>query len=147
MLKGIVFASVMASTAALAADPIVGKWKQIDESTGQIRAIVEFSQESNGTLSATIVQRFTRPGMATVCEKCPAPFQNKPIDGLKVITQLLPSPAGDKQYVGGRILDPYLGKVTRLKARLSDNGRTLIGRDFTSNSTLGRTHTWLRMSD
>lgn len=133
--------------ASLAADPIVGKWKQIDDRTGQVRSIVQVAQEADGTYTGTIIKRFPRPGMLDRCQHCPEPFANQPIDGLKLITGLKPSSTQERQYVDGRIIDPYAGKIYKMKAKVSANGRTLTGRGYIGVSLLGRTQTWLRLDE
>ena len=139
--------ALLYSTAGLAMETILGKWKQIDDRTGQVRSIVEMVQEPDGTYTGVIIKRFPRPGMLDRCHECPPPFTNQPIDGLKLITGLKPSSGQERQYVDGRIIDPYTGKVYRMKAKVSPNGHTLSGRGYIGVSLLGRTQTWLRADE
>ena len=46
---------MLASLSASAQSP-VGRWKTIDDSTGQVKSIVEITQAANGTLSGRVAQ-------------------------------------------------------------------------------------------
>ena len=75
----------MVSTLALAADPLNGtKWKTIDDKTKQPLSVVQFTETSNGVLSAKIVDVFT-PGEAQKCGKCVGKYQNKPLLGAQIV--------------------------------------------------------------
>jgi len=73
---------------------------------------------------------------------CPAPYTNKPILGLDVMTGL--KHGEGLNYVNGRILDPNTGKVYSMKAKLSSNGKRLHLRGYVGVSVLGRNQIWIR---
>lgn len=127
---------------ANAADPLNGTlWKTIDDKTNQPKAIVKFTEQKNGTLSASIQQVLT-PGEEKVCTKCEGPFNNKSLKGLTIVKGLKNS--GGTNYDGGQILDPKSGKTYKLKGSLTDGGKKLELRGFIGVAALGRNQVWVR---
>jgi len=120
----------------------VGIWRVIGDSTNEAEALVRVS-ERNGFYEGQIVKIFPRPGVApdAICELCPAPLRNKPVQGLTILTGLRQD--GDK-YTGGEILDPDSGEIYRCQITLSADNRKLQVRGFIGISLFGRTQTWLR---
>lgn len=131
------------SHAAFAED-ITGLWKNIDDKTGSSKAVLEIRQAANGTYNGRIVKVTPRPGYTPkeTCVNCPAPYTDKPIVGLEVLTGL--KHTDDENYTGGRLLDPLSGKVYSTKAKLSANGKRLQLRGYVGVSALGRNQTWIR---
>lgn len=123
-----------------AADPLNGTvWKTIDDKTKKAKAVVKFTEQKNGTLSATIQQILTL-GEENACSKCEGPYKNKSLKGLTIVHGL--KNVGDNQYEGGSIVDPNSGKTYKLKAML--NGQKLEMRGFIGVSVIGRTQVWVR---
>ncbi|MDD2945059.1 DUF2147 domain-containing protein [Acinetobacter haemolyticus] len=137
------FASLVCSGNVLAND-LSGTWKTIDDKTGSSKAILEMRQESNGTYTAKIVKVTPRPGYTPkeTCVNCPAPYTDKPILGLDVLTGL--KSIGDNQFVNAKVLDPLNGKIYSGKAKLSPNGKRLTLRGYVGVSALGRSQTWIK---
>ena len=132
----------MVSTLALAADPLNGtKWKTIDDKTKQPKAMVKFTEQKNGTLSASI-QSVLTPGEENACKKCEGPYHNKSLKGLTIVKGL--KNAGGTSYESGSILDPQSGKTYKLKGQLADGGKKLELRGFIGVAALGRNQTWIR---
>ena len=126
---------------ANAEDPLNGTvWKTMDEKTNKAKALVKFTEQKNGTLSASIQQVLT-PGEENACSKCEGQYKNKSLKGLTIVHGL--KPVGANSYEGGSILDPNSGKTYKLKAQL--NGNNLQMRGFIGMSLLGRTQTWQRV--
>lgn len=126
---------------ASAADPLNGTvWKTIDDKTKAAKALVKFTEQKNGTLSATIQQVLT-PGEENACSKCEGQYKNKSLKGLTIVHGL--KNVGQNKYDGGSIIDPNSGRTYKLKASL--NGNTLDMRGFLGVSALGRTQTWQRV--
>ncbi|WP_122902568.1 DUF2147 domain-containing protein [Acinetobacter sp. B51(2017)] len=129
------------ATLASAADPLNGTvWKTIDDKTKAAKALVKFTEQKNGTLSATIQQVLT-PGEENACSKCEGQYKNKSLKGLTIVHGL--KNVGQNKYDGGSIIDPNSGRTYKLKASL--NGNTLDMRGFLGVSALGRTQTWQRV--
>lgn len=141
----LISALVLSSFSSLLwANDITGLWRNIDDKTGSSKAILEIRQESNGTYVAKIVKVTPRPGYTPkeTCVNCPAPYTNKPILGLDVLTGLKAD--GENTYVGGKILDPLSGKIYSTKVKLSPNGKRITLRGYVGVSALGRSQTWIR---
>ncbi|MCW8126451.1 DUF2147 domain-containing protein [Microbulbifer halophilus] len=100
---------------ASAAD-VLGKWRTIDDETGQAKSIVEIYQKG-GKYYGRVVDLLMKPD-DTVCEKCPGDRKGKKIVGMDIITDMVKN--GDV-YEGGEILDPTKGKVYDCKLWLEGN--------------------------
>lgn len=100
---------------ASAAD-VLGKWRTIDDETGQAKSIVEIYQKG-GKYYGRVVDLLMKPD-DTVCEKCPGDRKGKKIVGMDIITDMVKN--GDV-YEGGEILDPTKGKVYDCKFWLEGN--------------------------
>lgn len=140
MKKNILFAAFIGRffSGNVLANDLSGTWKTIDDKTGSSKAILEMRQESNGTYTAKIVKVTPRPGYTPkeTCVNCPAPYTDKPILGLDILTGL--KPAGNNQFVNAKVLDPLNGKIYSGKAKLSPNGKRLTLRGYVGVSALGR---------
>ena len=126
------------------AEGIIGLWQTIDDKTGAPKGQVEIRKDANGNHVGKIVKITPRLGYTPkeICVDCPAPYTNKPILGLDVLTGLKHSSGNN--YTKGRILDPNTGKVYSMKAKLSSNGKRLTLRGYVGVSVLGRTQIWIR---
>lgn len=143
-MKKIALALGLMSLAALAnaADPLNGTtWKTIDDKTKQPKALVKFTEQKNGTLSASI-QSILTPGEENACKKCEGPYHNKSLKGLRIVTGL--KNVGGTSYEHGSILDPQSGKTYKLKGQLAEGGKKLELRGFIGVAALGRNQTWIR---
>ncbi|MDO5542030.1 MAG: DUF2147 domain-containing protein [Acinetobacter sp.] len=130
------------SALANAADPLNGTvWKTIDDKTKQPKATVRFTEQKNGTLTASI-QSILTPGEENACTKCEGPYHNKSLKGLTIVRGL--QNTGGTSYDGGSILDPQTGKTYKLKGKLADGGKKLELRGFIGVAALGRNQTWIR---
>lgn len=117
-----------------------GKWKTIDDNTGEARSIVEIFERS-GKVFGKVVKIFPRPDRDPdpVCTKCSPDDAryNQKIVGMEIIRDLVRS---GEEYSGGDILDPENGKVYRSKIWLE--GKELKVRGYWG--PFYRTQTWHR---
>ncbi len=92
-----------------------GKWKTIDDTSGEPKSIIEIS-ERGGKFYGKITKLFRKPGEDPdpVCDDCDASDARykKKIIGMEIMEGLVKS--GDS-FEGGTILDPQNGKVYRCK--------------------------------
>ncbi len=128
------------SSIALAQTSITGKWKSVDDTTGEPRSIVEII-ERQGKIYGKIIKLFPNPeeDPDPICDKCsPEDVRfNKKIIGMEIIKEMS---LDDDEYSGGSILDPEVGKVYRCKVWLEAGKLKVRG-------YLGpfyRTQTWLK---
>ncbi len=139
-------ASILFSGSVFAAE-ITGTWQQIDDKTGSPKAVIEITQESNGTFTGKIVKITPRPGYTPreTCNKCPAPYTNKPILGMELLKGL--RQVGDtNNFEKGRVMDPLAGKLYDAKMKLNASGKRLTLRAYMGVSALGRNQTWIRIN-
>ena len=141
ILTAVVFSSL--SSLAFAQD-ITGTWKNIDDKTGSSKAVLEIRQEANGTFTAKVIKITPRPGYTPKesCVNCPAPYTNKPILGMDVLTGL--KYVEGLNFSGGKIIDPLSGNIYSMEAKLSPNGKRLNLRGYVGISALGRSQTWIK---
>ena len=122
---------------------ILGKWKSIDDETGEAKSIVEI-YEYNGEVFGKIIQLFRKPDeeQDPVCDKCEDDRKNVKIIGMQIIRNMK---LKDGYYQGGTICDPKNGKVYKCEFWLSANDanklelRGYVGWFY-------RTQTWVRVS-
>lgn len=136
-----VFALVsLAAGRVFAADPDpFGRWKTIDDTTGQPKALVRIF-ERDGELFGKI-EAGVGEHKREICDLCSDDRKNQPLVGMEIIRHMKKS---GNEYVGGEILDPDTGKVYRCRLRVDDGGKKLIVRGYLGFSLLGRTQTWIR---
>ena len=119
------------------ADDITGTWRYMDDKTGEAKGLVKIEKQNNGTFAGTALKATPRPGYTAkeFCTNCPAPYTNKPIIGLQVISGL--KTTDQVNYTDGKILDPVSGKLYSLKGRMSPNGKKLFLRGYLGISAVG----------
>jgi uncharacterized protein (DUF2147 family) len=127
------FAALLFSTLSYA--QIEGKWKTIDDETGQAKSIVQIFK-SNGKYYGKIVQLLMKPENNN-CVKCKDDRKNKPLIGLEIIRGL---DKDGSDFNGGTITDPKTGKT--YKCNISKDGDKLKVRGYVGFSLIGRTQTW-----
>ncbi|SET85524.1 DUF2147 domain-containing protein [Thalassotalea agarivorans] len=120
---------------ALAQTPF-GKWKTIDDDTGEAKSIVEIYQK-DGKLYGKIADLLQKPN-DTLCDKCQGDLKDKVLVGMDIIYAM--EQDGDK-YSEGEIMDPENGKYYDCKLWLDDKN-TLKVRGYIG--FFYRTQTWYR---
>lgn len=130
---------VSAVFCAEAQTSVLGKWKTIDDDTGDPKSVVEITLR-NGKVFGKVVKLFRKPGEDPdpLCDKCEEddPRYNKKVIGMEIIQDMV---SDDDEYTGGHILDPKIGKVYRCK--LWREGTDLKVRGYIG--PFYRTQTWL----
>ena len=122
---------------------IVGRWKTIDDETGEPKSIVTI-YEQDGKYFGRIDSLFRKPGEDPdpVCDKCPEddPRYNKKIKGMVIIKDMVKDDDED-EYEDGTILDPKKGKIYDCKLWIEDGNLKVRGYIM----FLYRTQTWYRV--
>jgi uncharacterized protein (DUF2147 family) len=124
------------------AQSVVGKWKTIDDETGEAKSIVEIYEKS-GKLYGKVVDILRADRKNDVCTKCDGAEKNKPILGMVIINGLKKD---DSEYNGGTILDPTTGKKYKCYITL-DSADKLKLRGYVGISIVGRTQYWIRVKN
>ncbi len=137
---------LMTSASVFATTDIEGTWRTIDDKTGFSKGIVEITKSGDGTYSGKIIEVVPRPGYTpkTTCDKCSGALKNKPILGMTVLSGMKQSSKNEREFTGGRILDPLTGKSYKTKMKLNSSGSRLNMRGYVGVEVVGRSQTWIR---
>lgn len=122
------------------AQDVFGKWKTIDDNTGEAKSIVEIYRQ-DGKVYGKVVDILDPSKKNLPCVKCPDEDKGKPILGLVILKGL--EKDGD-EYSGGTIMDPNNGKVYKCLISL-ENPDKLKVRGYVGFSLLGRSQYWQRV--
>ncbi|RXG16852.1 DUF2147 domain-containing protein [Leeuwenhoekiella aestuarii] len=128
------------STAGMLAQDVTGKWKTIDDETGEAKSIVEIYKQ-DGKVYGKIAEILNKDRQDAKCVDCPGSDRGKPIQDLVIIKGL--EKDGD-EYNDGKILDPQSGKLYKCLIEL-ENPDKLKVRGYIGFSLLGRTQYWTRV--
>lgn len=113
-------AAMLLCFTAHAAEP-TGRWKTIDDETGNAKSIVEITRDADGSLTGTVVEILQSDrGPDPVCDRCSGERKDQPIQGMTILWGLKPK---GEAWEGGTILDPANGRTYRSKAQLLDEDR------------------------
>lgn len=145
MHSGLLLAVALLFSATAFAQSPVGKWRTIDDETGEAKSVVEIYQQ-DGKLFGKIVEILPE-GRSSVCDICEGEYAGKDLVGAVILRDL--ERDGD-EWEDGKITDPKNGKTYNAKMSLSD-ANTLDVRGFVKvplmGSALGRTQTWYRVTE
>jgi uncharacterized protein (DUF2147 family) len=110
----------MLPAVASAQESPVGRWKTVDDETGESKAIVEIRRMGDGTLQGRIVELLQTRDKDPRCEKCSGANRDKPIRGMTILWGLREH-AG--LWTGGSILDPEGGRIYKAKLEVVNANR------------------------
>ena len=119
----------------------VGLWRNIDDKTGQAKAEIRITANTDGVLKGVIEKALTVPA-DLLCSLCTDERKGKPKLGMEIIRGAVKAESKEV-WDGGKILDPDNGKVYGLRLTPVDGGNKLEVRG--SIGPFGRTQTWLRV--
>ncbi|MDL1914117.1 MAG: DUF2147 domain-containing protein [Bergeyella sp.] len=137
MKKNVMLTFLFVMFCGFASAQIVGKWKTVDDETGQAKSIVEIYKKSDGKYYGKITELLVKPKNKE-CVKCVDDRKNSPIVGMEIIRGL--KKEGD-EYSQGTILNPKNGKIYRCTIK-RESGNRLRVRGFIGVSLLGKTQIW-----
>nr|WP_315255979.1 DUF2147 domain-containing protein [uncultured Flavobacterium sp.] len=142
MKKSIVFGLIVFFAMVFNAQSqnVLGKWKTIDDETGQAKSIVEV-YEKGGKVYGKVVEILRAEHKKDICTKCEGAEKNKPILGMIIINGL---EKDDAEYNGGTILDPQNGKKYKCYIALESPDKLKL-RGYIGLSIMGRTQYWTRV--
>lgn len=142
-MKKIILAVIVALVSvnfAMAQD-VTGKWKTVDDETGEEKSIVEIYKQ-NGKVYGKVVEILHKDKQDAKCIDCPGSDAGKPVLGLVIIKGL--EKDGD-EYDDGTILDPNNGKTYKCLMELESKNKLKV-RGYIGFSLLGRTQYWTRVN-
>lgn len=134
----------MPATLAVASEPTpVGRWKTIDDKTGEAGSFVQIYEE-NGMLHGKIESLVPKAGENPnpKCDKCDGERKGKSVLGMVFLWDLKKEKSNT--WGGGRILDPASGSIYRCSFELLEGGSKLKVRGYIGISLLGRSQDWYR---
>jgi uncharacterized protein (DUF2147 family) len=120
----------------------VGLWRVYDDDHAP-RGVIKIT-ENQGELRGVIVKSFPVLGQTAsdLCTKCTGDRQNQPIVGMTVLWGLRED---GNMWAGGRVLNPYTGKIYRAYLSVSRDDQTLHMRGYIGVSLLGVSFEWVRL--
>ena len=118
---------------------IFGKWKTIDDETGEEKSIVNIYKK-DGKVYGDIVEILNPEKKNSKCTKCKDENKDKPIKGMTIINGLSKD---DQVYSGGTILNPSNGKVYKCRLKFEDDPNQLQVRGYVA--FFYKTQYWLRV--
>jgi uncharacterized protein (DUF2147 family) len=131
---------ILATNFLCAQNSVIGKWRAIDDATGNPIAIIEIYEKS-AKIYGKVLDILNPKNRNNLCVKCPPEQRNKKILGLTIFSGLIKN--GD-EYSGGKILDPKSGKLYKCYITLEDKDKLKV-RGYVGFSLLGRTQYWHRV--
>ncbi|MBM1107552.1 DUF2147 domain-containing protein [Aurantibacter crassamenti] len=119
---------------------IFGKWKTIDDRTGNPKAVINIYQKDG--LMYGVVEKIVEPGKENaLCVKCDGDLKDKPVLGMTIIEGLKENENG--VWKGDTLFDPEQAMTFRCKIWLNpDNSDELKVRGYLA--FIYRTQTWVR---
>lgn len=126
------------SFAGAGAQDIFGKWRTIDDETGEAKSIVHI-YEKDGKAYGKVIGIIDPEKQDAICSKCKEddPRKGQRILGMEIIKGMEKS---DGQWDEGSILDPNNGKVYSCKIWVEDGHLQVRG--YIGFSLIGRTQVW-----
>ncbi|MFI0491566.1 DUF2147 domain-containing protein [Flavobacterium sp.] len=119
---------------------VIGKWKTIDDETGQAKSILEVFEKS-GKIYGKVIEILDVEHKKSLCSNCSGDDKNKPILGMIVIKGLTKE---GSEYNDGKILDPKNGKLYKCFITLVTKDKLKV-RGYIGISLFGRTQYWYRV--
>jgi uncharacterized protein (DUF2147 family) len=119
----------------------VGIWQTIDDSSHKPTAIIEISQNEDGTLSGKALKGLLPNDTGRRCTACKDERKDQLIQGMTIVKDIKQIGEG---WDGGKILDPNNGTEYKCKMHLIDGGQKLVVRGYIGFSLIGRSQTWVR---
>lgn len=117
----LIFIFSMIVSSAFAQD-VFGKWKTIDDETGEAKSIVKI-YEQNGKVFGKIIDIINPERKNAICNKCEGEDKNKPINGFVLIRNMQKD---GRFYEGGTIFDPQKGKKYKCRLGLDEDNKDLL---------------------
>ncbi len=128
------------STINICAQDVFGKWKTVDENTGEQKSIIEIYKKGDKVFGK-VLEILNPEKKDEVCTLCEGSDKGKPIEGLVIMKNL--EKDGD-EYDGGEITDPTSGKTYSCYISLEEKNKLKV-RGYLGFALLGRTQYWIRV--
>ena len=141
MIKLTVMAIFMSYSFLGFSQSIFGKWKTIDDRTGNPKAIISI-YERDGLMYGEVLQIVEKGKEDSLCVKCDGDMKDKPVVGMTIIEGLKENEDGE--WKGKTLFDPEQAMTFRCKIWLNpDDSNELKVRGYLA--FIYRTQTWIRV--
>jgi uncharacterized protein (DUF2147 family) len=120
----------------------IGRWKTVDDSTGEPKAEIRIAAGSTGVLAGRVEKALTQSG-DPLCNLCVDDRKNQPKVGMEIIRGVRKADDRDIWGEGGKILDPENGKEYTVRLTPMEGGRQLQVRGYIG--PFYRTQVWQRI--
>ena len=114
-MKLTLFISLVLITLTANSQSILGKWRTVDDETGEEKSIVEIYTK-DGHVYGKIIEIFDASKRDLPCKFCEGEDHNKPILGLNIIKNM--EQVDKNVYKKGTITDPHDGKTYTCRLKL-----------------------------
>ncbi|MGB5555362.1 MAG: DUF2147 domain-containing protein [Flavobacteriaceae bacterium] len=136
-----IFLLLLTSTSLVSSQSIFGKWKTIDDRTGDPKAVISI-YEKEGLMYGHVVEILEKGREDSLCVKCEGDKKDKPVVGMTIIEGLEEN--DDGEWKGHTLFDPEQAMTFRCKIWLNpDNANELKVRGYLA--FIYRTQTWIRV--
>jgi len=124
---------------ANAQSEIIGKWKTIDDNTGEAKSIVVIYKKGS-KIYGKIDRILKESDRDKLCKECEGEDYNKPIEGMVILKGLQKD---GNEYEDGTIMDPENGKVYKCKIWVDEDDPNVLNvRGYIA--FLFRTQQWIK---
>lgn len=122
---------------------VFGKWKTIDDRTGNPKGIIEIYKK-DGKMHGKVIEILEEGKEGALCEKCEGDLKDSPVLGMVIIKNA--EKHDDGEWKGKHLFDPEQAMTFRCKIWLNpSNSNELKVRGYLA--FIYRTQTWLRVED
>lgn len=118
---------------------IVGKWKTVDDKTGEQKSVVKIF-EKKGIYYGKVVHILKESMRDQKCSKCEGVNKDKAVLGMTIIYGLKKS---GNEFDHGNVLDPESGVIYDCHIKMLGDDKLEI-RGYVGFSFFGRSQTWMR---
>jgi uncharacterized protein (DUF2147 family) len=131
--------SLLTISTAFAQD-VFGKWKTVDDNTGEAKSILEI-YKVDGKAYGRVFEILNKEHKYDLCTACEGADKDAPIEGLVIMKNL---EEDNDEWNEGTIVDPESGKEYDCYIKLESKEKLKI-RGYIGFAVLGRTQYWYRV--
>ena len=122
-------------------EDIVGRWKTIDDKTGDAKSVVRIYKDTNGKYYGVVEELFKNPNKK--CENCSGENKDKPVLGMVILSDMNEKKGS---LEGGRILDPENGKSYYVSINFDKKtGKLKLRGSYDKMGVVGRSQYWEKL--
>lgn len=128
MKHKLIICLVLLVTLTTSGQDVLGKWKTIDDKTGEAKSIVEIYKR-DGEIFGKIIHIIDETKRDRLCTECEGEAKNKPVLGFELLKNMEKS---GKYYKNGTIFNPENGKEYKCRLLVTEDSNILQVRGYIS---------------